>query len=624
MANETNAQSDQEILGVVSGFTKIELTDGTLSSSINGTQAIVTVDSLYVMLRELKKLLDPATIDRLERLIRKHVAEPNAHGITLPLLSTSVLNEMYKAWLGYKNQTAHNSTLTEAELMKLYSSEEFFKVLFQESRIADTPTVLEGTDGAKVVSPRGINAYVQNHDANIESHADLMNFLFPGAVTEFTPTMSLMADLGIPAYMDITAPDGIKYMDASGKMRVSYQKALPVDWSMGRPTFPIFGQCKNICECGSALDSSALIHTNIAVSASDMESIDQGKAFDVSSTDDTTATDHSLSYIIDHTKLTGASFVCISIFAKAKSLSNISINTYTDAEDPYTAYRYNLNNGAVFTTGTNNTNIHADTYDSIRFVRCVYVCPIVDASKDMCVVIRPLDIFDGDFTFKGSSTDNLTLYGLQIETDRDIPSPYISTTTAVKAVSAVTPSIRLTKFGRSWYNLNQGSFMFCVNNIANIKSSLGTIPARYIFDMKLSNMTVSAFSAYYPTVNNGRMNSYFATPTGSLGSSQMFSRSEEKFVKAGIEFANRGCLQRTRTNTAYNTDMADAIFTVGNDIKITSAKFNTANNNISTAVDKLFIGCSCTGDRHLNGYLSELIYYPVYAAEDHITFYTKG
>lgn len=625
MAANDNLQSQQEPFAVISGFSKIEMTDGLISSDAHGSEAAITVDQLYIMIRELKKLLDPATIDRLERLIKRHVAESNAHGITLPLLATNVTNEMYKEWLRYKNQTVHNSTLTESELMSRYSSEEFFKVLFQESRIADTPTVLLGLDGTKVVSPRGVNAYVQKHDTDIESHNGLMEFLFPGAVTEYTPTMSLVASLGIPAYMDIAAPDGILYMDNNGKMQKALAQALPVDWSTGIPAYPIFGNCTNVCPYGSVIDANVFTKNNVTVTTSVSESVVPGvAAFDINAVSTETSVDHTLEYVIDHSELGSAAFACISVFVKAKTLTYFAINTYTDVENPDTVYRYDLNSCSVFSLNGDVPNIHAVAYDSVNYVRCCYTVPIVDNTKDLHVVLRMLDILDGDFTYKGTDTDAVTVCGFQVEINRDTPSPYISTTGVKKSVAAVTPSIKLSRFGSSWYNTTQGSFMFNVTNIANIKSTLGSLSPRYVFDMKLLNSLVSAYAVYYPTVHNGRLTAYFATPTGSLGSTQMLSRVESMYMKAGVEFANYGCLQRSRNTIDINAGFQPAIFTVGNESKITTSKFDTVNNSVSINIEKLFIGCNCNGTNHLNGYLSELIYYPAYASEDHITFYTKG
>lgn len=627
MSDQTNY--DRKLsLSVLSGFDVIEVNDGSAADiEVPRSKTAFTVDDIYVMLRELKRLLDPSSIARIERLIVRHIAEDDAHNITFESLSTSCVNEVYREWLFYKNRTVHNDELDELVLKSKYSVEEFLKTIFQDVRIADTPTIIEGKDLTKVVPAKGIYDFVKLHDTNIESHNKLIDYLFPGAVTEYSPTFSLMASTGMDAYIDVSAPDGIRYLDASGTMRKSTGNYVPIDWSTGVPAYPIFGPSKNLCKYGNNFVNPVYTADNVTVSAATALSVVQDEpCYTVSCTATAAVVDHTLSYVVDKDDIPDeALFLCVSIYVKPNTISNIAINVHTGTEDTSTAYRYNLNNGALFYNSQDDefsSKYGAQCYPSIGYTRCVYVCRI-DPTKSQTVVVRPLDILDGDMVFKGSSADRFNICGMQIETDRDTASPYIHTTGSMISVAGTTLSVPLIRAAKAWYNTNQSSYMVSVTNNMSIKPAAGNVSARYVLDMKLKNSTSSAYSVYYPAVHDGKLSVYFAKPDGSFNHSQNLNRSTEKYVRFGIEMANSGYL-KTNSTDPYPAGATDSIFTVGTVDGIFTKTNPTDANDISANIDKLYIGCSSIGDRHLNGYLSEFIYYPVYATPDHIDFYTKG
>lgn len=623
----TNINNDP-ILGVLSGIDVIEVGDSpSFNPNTPRSKTVFTVDELYVMLRELKRLLDPATIARLERLVVRHMADDNAHNITFESLSTSCINEFYREWLAYKNRTSHKNEYDEAMLKNLYSVEEFFKTIFQDIRIADTPTIDTGVDNTKVVSASGIRTYINKHNTALEAHDALFEYLFPGAVTQYTPTFSLIASTGVDVYMHVQAPDGVLYMDASGIMRVTPPNlCLPVDWSMGKPAYPIFGSTTNFCIYGNDFSKSNFDKQNLTVNNSGSNSIvENEKAWVVVCEPTDTAVDHTISYTIPAESLPdGTVLLCVSMFVKSDTISNIAINVYDEIENTDTAYRYNLTNR---TTYYNNTDVtftsthSANCFIAANYTRCVYTC-VIDNTKPQTVVIRPLDILDGDMTFKGSIQDKFIICGLQIEANKDVPSPYIHTSGSIASRSATTAYTTVTRNGRKWINPYQASYMVELSNNTPIKSPLGDIGARYVLDTRISSTNTSAYSLYYPAVHDGKLTSYFSKSDGAFGTSQILERDTGGFTKCSIQYANSGNIQNNDTDFPHGTN--NPVFTIGNKQKIFNITNLPASNDISTDIDRLYIGCSVNGDKHLNGYLSELIYYPAYATADHIDFYTKG
>lgn len=626
--SDQNNLDNKLSLSVLSGFDVIELNDGSAGDiEVSRSKTAFTIDDVYIMLRELKRLLDPVSVARIERLVVRHIAEDNAHNITFESLSTSCVNEVYREWLFYKNRTEHNDELNELDLKSMYSMEEFLKTIFQDVRIADTPTIAEGKDLTKVVPAKGIYDFVKQHNDNIESHNRLIDYLFPGAVTEYSPTFSLIAATGMNAYIDVSAPDGIRYMDASGIMRVSNGNYVPVDWSTGIPAYPVFGPSKNLCKYGSNFESTNYALDNLTTTYSNASSIVEGvNSYTVACTTTAAVVDHTLTYTVDAEDIDDtAVLLCVSIFVKPNTISNIAINVHDGIEDTSTAYRYNLNDGSLFYNSQDTeflSKYGAQCYPSVGYTRCVYVCRI-DPSKSQTVVIRPLDILDGDMVFKGSSIDKFNICGMQIETDRDTPSPYIHTTSTITSVAGTTLSIPLTRAAKTWYNANQSSYMISVTNNMSVKAALGNIGARYIFDIKLKDTTSSAYSVYYPAVHDGKVSAYFAKADGSFNHSQNLNRSNDKYIRFGIEFANSGYL-KIKNADPYPIGSTDSLFTIGSADGIFEKSNQTDANDVSTNIDKVYLGCSSLGDRHLNGYISEFIYYPVHATADHIDFYTKG
>lgn len=615
-------------LSVLSGFDVIELNDGSSGDiEVPRSKTSFTIDDVYVMLRELKRLLDPVSIARIERLVVRHIAGDNEHNISFESLSTSCVNEVYREWLFYKNRTAHNSELDESVLKYMYSMEEFLKTIFQDVRIADTPTITEGKDLTRVVPAKGIYDFVKQHDNNIESHNRLIEYLFPGAVTEYSPTFALMASTGMNAYIDVQAPDGIRYMDASGVMRTSTGDYVPVDWSTGIPAYPIFGPSKNLCKYGGNLEHPSYALDNLTVGSSTTSSIVDGENnYVVSCVTTSTIVDHTLSYTVDAADIPDTSvLLCVSMYVRPNTISNIAINVHDGVEDTSTAYRYNLHDGSLFYNSLDTgftSKYGAQCYPSIGYTRCVYVCRI-DPTKSQTVVIRPLDILDGDMGFKGSIADKFSICGIQIETDRDTPSPYLHTTGTMTSVAGTVLSVPLTRAAKAWYNPTQSSYMVSVTNNMVVKADTGNIDARYVFDVKLKDSASSAYSVYYPAVHDGKLSVYFAKADGSFNHSQSLNRSDEQYLRFGMELANSGYL-KVKSTDPYPIGSSDSVFTIGSADGIFEKTNPTDAHDVSTNIDKIYLGCSSLGDRHLNGYLSEFIYYPVHATADHIDFYTKG
>lgn len=633
MSNEFDLQDPQHSLGVISGFDIIDMSDGSSvggQSAVGRTRTAYSVDELYVILRELKKLLDPESIARIDRVVQKHVAEKNAHGVSIDMLVTSVINELYLEWLRYTNRTEYNGSYSLDQMKAAYAPEQFLKIIFQGLSIADVPTTIAGTSASKVVSPKGAHAAIDNHNTDMEAHGPLLDFLFPGSVHTYTPSMSFVAGAGVGARLHIEHTGFIDYMGADGLMHGGTTSALPVDWSTGVPAYPIFGATANYAPFGTDLQNAIYSKNNITLSDSVYTSIVSSiKATKVQISDEDIVKEHSLIYTIPAADTVGHTMMCVSIFARPGTLDNIAINAYKDTEDARTAYHYNLTNMKTYVVGVDtDTTTFSDHYAAeinatpSGLCRCTYVCPITEGA-DNHIAVHFLDIFDGDLTYKGRADGMMYITGLQIEFDTDTASPYMHTTGTKVTREPIVAYVDITDSTRAWYNAFQSGIAFEVSNIKNIRPVSGIQAARYVFDARIKTMNVSAFSSYYQAVHNGKLTAYFADKNGVFSMSQLFDRRETQFVRYGVGYANTGAMHHGVESPSIIIDITKPYYISGNASAIYEKELDL-NTDVNQNVDRIYIGCSATGDRQLNGYLSEFIYYPTVLTKGHMEFYTKG
>ena len=581
-----------------------------------------TVDDLYVLLRKLKQMVDPKNIDRLERMISAHIADKdNPHGVSMEQLVTSVMNELYHDWLDYQNRTQYDGAYTTDDLMQLLSTEQFLKVLYQQISIADVDTALQGTSTYQVTSAKDVHEMVEAHNQDKNAHAALMDYLFPGNVHSYPPSLAVIADVGGTDGLHIVRNGTLSYMGVDGKVHTAAAHTLPVDYSTGRAAYPIFGTTTNHCTHGSVLTASVYTKGEVIVTeTTDSVSIlESGQTFKVASTSTINTTRHRLSYSIPTSVLAGKSVLCVSIYAKTGTLDNLGINVHGAIENEYHTWHYNLSNATTYCVKTQMpSDIRAELYSLPNgYTRCVYICPIDTAG--MTVDIYLLDILDGDLSFKGYTDQYLYLCGLQIETDTDTPSPYKSTTGSTVSELPTTISYSVSS-GIPWYNPFAGGIVAEVYGITEL-STLRT--ARYLCDLTMGGQHLSCMSMYYPAVHSGRCSVYYGSASGSMLYSYMFKAPATRgYHRYGVSHIHSGHLQET--SETIITDRTHTLYTYGTAGEIGYKEYGGITYDLSTAVDTLYIGCKGPGSLYLNGYLAQLIYYPDLLTPGHLQYFIEG
>ncbi len=583
-----------------------------------------TVDDLFVLIRRLKNFIDPKNVDRIERLVSKHIADKNnPHEVTIEQLVSSVMNEVYKDWIAYKNRTEFDNRYTDDELRALLSTEQFLKSLYQQVLIANVNDALEGTSVNEVTSVYDVAQMIKQHNEDPNAHSNLMNYLFPGAVHTYNPTLALIADTGTSEEFTITRSGTMSYMGPDGFIHSAAANTLPIDWSTGRPAFPIFGATKNSCTHGSVLTNAAFSKTNLTVTAATniVNILGSGNPFKVTCTQTNTVVNHKLTYAIPSSEHIGKKTFCISIFAQKGTLDNIGINVHSGTSNDYNCIHYNLTRCEMYTNSNIGDNIFGAMSETPSgWIRLTYKCPAIAISSNAYVDIHLLDIFDGDLTHKGDATEYLYLNGMQIEFDTDVPSPYKSTTGSMISENATTISIPINNI-TSWYNRYQGGVVVEVSNIESY-SVLNT--PRYVFDFCNANAT-SMWSMFYPAVHNGRMSVNCINPNSVVAYNAVYDKNTKDIVKFGVGFADANRRQPT-TGDYSNIDTTHAIYSMGSstgtDIKTTV--ITNKDGNLNTDITKLYVGCQGNKAMYLNGYLYQLIYYPTMVTEDHLRFFLKG
>lgn len=589
-----------------------------------------TVDDLYVILRKLKHFIDPKNIERIERLIVLHINnKDNPHGVTIEQLVTSVMNELYKDWLIYKNRELHCNDLNIKELRELYPAEQFLKILFQQIKIADQETALENVSTTEVTSVADVYQMIDRHNNDLEAHANLFEYLFPGEVHDYASTFALIAAAGQNEELTIIRNSTLSYMGPDGIYYKANKNTLPIDWSTGKAAYPLFGPTQNLCTHGSLLTAASFVKTNVSVERDPygMPGITNDRhdyGFRITSTNTDNPVIHKLTYTVPKANLSGKKVLCVSLHARAGSMYDLGINVYQGSKpNEFNCYHYNLPDTATYCISDKiEPHIRANIHNTPSgYSRCSYVCEI-DSTKDAKIDIHILDILDGDLNFQTFGNSYLYMTGIQIETDMDTPSTYKATTGNMVAEEGTIVYMN-TESIYPWYNRHCGGLLFEVSGISglNVLNS-----ARYVFDATVNNQ-FSAFAAYYPTVHNGKLTGYFSNKNGSLVFGQEYSRSDEFYVRYGLGFANSGHKQQLlHSNYADEliTDEIRTFYIVGNKDNIIPGAHINSDGDISTEVNKLYIGCHSSGTSFLNGYLTELIYYPTPITPGHIRFFTKG
>jgi len=581
----------KEIIGHLKGWDKVETSDQEhvpTPKDVASTHHVLTAEELLIILRELKRQLDPDKLLRLERIIQLHISDyNNPHRTTLEQLATSVINELYKEWLQYKNRKYHGELLDETALRDKYSTAEFLKEIFQYLIIANRETALKGESTSEITNVYDVAQMIEQHNYNEDAHEVIFKKIFPGRVLEYEPSYSVTAVTELPINISVTRNSSILYLDANGLYKSAPNNTLPVCWSQGYPAYPIFGQRTNIVNYSNTFTNNYWTKTLLTVS-SDTTVLDPfgNTSQKITTSADTSPKEHFISATIPSTSMTTNTIsLCCSIFVQpgtAEFVGLICRDASASVVNQHDVVRFDLKTLTQFKSDVANVNIKATaTKLHNGWIRLEYFTN-VDNTKNYTFSIYVLDIIDGDMNYQAAN-QYCYISGAQIETNCSIASPPILTTSTSASTQQTTVSIPI---NAEWYNKVEGTLCIEITNGDDITLNIN----KFAYEMGTSsNYTLRG---YYPANQNGRFYMSAANASNSAISSSYLLR---------IPYTdNTRCLAFSQS---YSLDQH--IYGSYNEIK----EINV-NDRVRTDPTTIYLGNTRSGGNPINGYLRVFSYYP--------------
>lgn len=473
------------IIWTISGFELAQtdtLEDGQV---IPQSEHEFTVPDLFTLLKEVRRMFDPANIDYIQGLITKHVNDfDNPHDTDLAKMGTSVLQELYNLWLSEGNSGTR---------------EEFLKILFQYVKIADVTTALEGKALDQVPSVKAAAAMVHQHDTNPNAHDAIFAKLFPGETVQLTPTLAVDALVGIPRKAIVTAETPISYIDEHGVLRTAPAGVLPIDYIYGDPAIPLTGQYTNKYLHSEQFGNAYWKTTNLVKAVSgNLQNLRKNGPL------------HILKEVASANPVLHQIYPAVELAVEKDKLYTISVFVYPidrhcfgimlpgSYAGPYSYVHFDLLDERVFINAGSDQNriygeiqkLHSGFYRVSMSFRPV-------ASGMIKPAMYPLDIYDGDDNYVGVAGLAIGIDAVQFNEGPLVP--YVESTDTEGACGV--HNFKIPTVG--WLNNDEGTFVFECTNSGRLLPDIN----RVLYNLA-NGPTGLALSGQFPTNHNRRF--YFA------------------------------------------------------------------------------------------------------------------
>jgi len=235
------------ISGSMSGWD--EFSTDTTDTALGAVPKKYTMPEILKEIKEIKAQLSKDKIEQIFSYVEKHIHDHNnPHDLTLEALGTSVVYELYQAWLerGY-----------------IGGIEDFLKVLFQYVEVADVNDTLYTESHSKLVSVRGAQAYYDDHINDINAHREMFRKMFPGKAVTTVPVFSTHAFLGTDPDIVTERPSTCHYHDTTGYLKYVPENTLAIDYIYGDPMYSIWGERTNLAKYSLNLEDGSTINSDI-------------------------------------------------------------------------------------------------------------------------------------------------------------------------------------------------------------------------------------------------------------------------------------------------------------------------------------------------------------------------
>ena len=334
-------EQGEKITGVVSGW------GGGFHTEANGGDPEASVPlsapELLNLLRNIQKVCNKSTIDFLTRTIAGHVRDTsNPHGTDLTQFQTQILELLYSL---YREQ-GYTGTY-----------DYFYHELFQLFHVASQSDLVEGVDETMLVTVAGIAKYIDEHNRSTSAHQALFERLVPGVPPTADPSFGINAFIGIGMSYLTEVTDTWSYIDQDGTLKFTDTLELPIDYTYGIPTYPVFETRTNKCIFSN--DFSRLIwqRSGLFLGADPGKSLDGTNGTTLIETVDTEAREHTLS--LENIAVTPNVANTVSVVFYPRAAKYFSIKIHHSALSPTDTAYFNIDLETGIVTTTDKTFIPA-------------------------------------------------------------------------------------------------------------------------------------------------------------------------------------------------------------------------------------------------------------------------
>ena len=598
MALDLSKQTNrQRVIGSISGWDK-------LTTSKLGNQELPTSDhdytiaDLYTKLKELLMMFDKEQLTYIEALVNEHVNNfDNPHRTNLALLNTSVFKEFYNTWLEYGNNG---------------DEEDFLKIIFQYVKIADWTTTEKGEKLDEVPSVYTANKLVVVHNEDENAHENLIKSMFPGEEVRVRPNFAVHGFIGMPQSAKVERDSIIRYVDKTGYVSVAEKNTIPTDYSFEEPAFPIFGKVTNLIGESEDITNTThytLMNCTLKDSTYVADILDPTKkAKMVVESLDTTNKEHLIGYLPGVNVEQGKIYtVSAFVFPVNRNCLGMRFGSEVLGDNVYINFDFETKKHFISTTA-GNTEIESVIEGNMCELPSgwyrVYATVKVNKTGKIYPKFYPLDIYDGDFNYKGNGESGFCITGINV-TETNMVAPYVK---SANGTSEILESTYITVDASSWYNADRGTVVASVRNIPNMVTNT----TKYIYSFGSSISKVSLIARYTGT----RKNSIYIT--ASEDNSEIYRKSTNSTRELDstiVQSFDNSSIDNNSTATFGSTD--GFIDTTGKEVPIIS---ESTNRRVERNVTTLKLGVGFSNTNFLNGYLYKLVYYPTKCNEEQVKF----
>jgi len=216
--------NQDQLSGILSDWNKIE------------ADVLTGIHTDYGKSKNIQDILDiihdlqneANTVTPLRELFNLHVTnKQNPHEVTVSITDLDILNTMYNLYI---------------EKFGIgMSFSDFGYALINIKRFATNADVDAHINQDSIMNIGVMEHIVDVHNVSPLAHADLFRYKLPGTPLSLPPSVVYDPNISLASMFVVNRPCPINYHDINGRVKTAPNNILPVDYSYGIPSAPIFG-----------------------------------------------------------------------------------------------------------------------------------------------------------------------------------------------------------------------------------------------------------------------------------------------------------------------------------------------------------------------------------------------